>query len=270
MLALIAALAAAGCGGGSQSFADCGNGSIDDGEQCDDGNLDDHDGCTTACRPARCGDGVAYSGVEDCDGRDLNAGTCAAMGLSGTPSCDGACRYDYSVCGAPIPPTSTPTGTFTPAPPTPTPTPTQASSCGDGLLSDDESCATCAADCTAQPCGADTASAAVTVTLGLPSGVPLSPVRLSLAYRTTTVRLPDSGLQSRFQPAQSGLIARPTDLQYAVDVQLARSGGVASGAAFTVTFDRCAGAPPPTGADFACLITNCGTTSGCTCSADVP
>lgn len=270
MLALIALLAMAGCGSDDQSFDACGNGRIDDGEHCDDGNLDDHDACTSACQPARCGDGVAYSTVEDCDGRDLNGGTCAARGLSGDLSCDGACGYDYTVCGPPIPPSSTPTATFTPAPPTATPTPTPASSCGDGLLSDDETCATCAADCAALPCSPGGESVIVTVDLTLPAAVPLSPIRLSLAYRTNTVGLPASGLQSRFQATQSGLIVRPTDLQYAVDVQLARGGGVASGSAFTVTFDRCAGALPPTGSDFACLITNCGTASGCTCSADVP
>ena len=33
---------------------------------CDDGNKIDHDGCTNACRPPACGDGILQDG-EDCD-----------------------------------------------------------------------------------------------------------------------------------------------------------------------------------------------------------
>ncbi len=46
---------------------DCGNGSIEPGEQCDDGNRDDSDGCLSNCSAARCGDGVVHVGVEECD-----------------------------------------------------------------------------------------------------------------------------------------------------------------------------------------------------------
>ncbi len=40
-------LACGGCQGPAP--ANCGNGSLDDGEECDDGNLDDGDGCSSAC-----------------------------------------------------------------------------------------------------------------------------------------------------------------------------------------------------------------------------
>ena len=269
-LVLAVALVAAGCGGGSsQSFSECGNGRIDSDEGCDDNNLDDHDACTSACQPARCGDGVAFTGVEDCDGRDLNGGTCAPMGLTGNPACDSACRYDYSSCGPPPTLTLPPTATFTPAPPSPTPTATPASSCGDALLSPDETCDTCAADCIPQPCAAGAETVDVRVDLAMPGVAQPSQIRLTLAYRTSKVSLPSAGLQGRFQPSQAGLIVRPTDRDYAVDAQLARS-GLTSGALFTVTFDRCAGAAVPSGSDFACTVTNCGTASGCTCTADVP
>lgn len=45
----------------------CGDGRLDAGEVCDDGNAVDGDGCTNACTPARCGDGVVWEGVESCD-----------------------------------------------------------------------------------------------------------------------------------------------------------------------------------------------------------
>lgn len=46
----------------------CGNGSIDDDEECDDGaNNGDDQACTSACREAICGDNLVQSGVEDCD-----------------------------------------------------------------------------------------------------------------------------------------------------------------------------------------------------------
>lgn len=273
--ALLAALAAGGCGSGGsdQSFTDCGNGRLDADEGCDDGNMADHDACPSACQPARCGDGVAFTGVEDCDGRDLDSGTCEPLGLTGEPVCDQACRYDYSACGPPPTLTLPPTATFTPAPPTPTPTPTPGSSCGDGLLSMDETCASCADDCTPQACGEGTDMFAVSVSLTLPASAQLSGVELRLAYRTSLVSLPSTGLSSRFvaAPTQPGLQARATDLDYAANVRVARSPGLlTSGPMFTVSFDRCAGAAVPTGSDFACTVTNCGTALGCTCTADVP
>jgi cysteine-rich repeat protein len=38
----------------------CGDGIVDEGEECDDGNLEDGDGCTSQCTCARCGDGALY------------------------------------------------------------------------------------------------------------------------------------------------------------------------------------------------------------------
>jgi hypothetical protein len=98
----------------------------------------------------------------------------------------------------------------------------------------------------------------------------VSPITLSLAYRTSIVSLPNADLLSRFQRAP-GVVVQPTDKDYAVDVRAGRSGGgLTTGPLFTVTFDRCAGAAAPRGMDFACTVTNCGTISGCTCTAEVP
>jgi len=45
----------------------CGNGILDLGEFCDDGNRVPTDACTDQCLPARCGDGLVETGVEECD-----------------------------------------------------------------------------------------------------------------------------------------------------------------------------------------------------------
>jgi cysteine-rich repeat protein len=45
----------------------CGDGVVEDAEQCDDGNDDDTDGCLSSCMLAACGDGFVQAGVEACD-----------------------------------------------------------------------------------------------------------------------------------------------------------------------------------------------------------
>ena len=65
----------------------CGNGILDDGEQCDDGNREDRDGCTNACTCARCGDAILHvfasvnpngacmpDAIEECDDGNLVSG----------------------------------------------------------------------------------------------------------------------------------------------------------------------------------------------------
>jgi len=76
----------------------CGDGFLRDSEMCDDGNFDDHDACVD-CIPAACGDGAAYTGREQCDGKDLADATCVTLGFeSGTLGCDDACEFDVSDC----------------------------------------------------------------------------------------------------------------------------------------------------------------------------
>jgi hypothetical protein len=95
------------CTGEAEDVPPCGNGVIDDGEECDGEALDDAtcaslgfvEGtlrCDATCRFDRarcqtCGDGVR-SGDERCDGDDLSGETCALLGLSsGRLRCDGSC-----------------------------------------------------------------------------------------------------------------------------------------------------------------------------------
>lgn len=61
----------------------CGDGYVDEVEDCDDGNDDNDDDCP-ACKEARCGDGYVHTGVEQCE-----------------PSLDLSCNEDctLAVCG---------------------------------------------------------------------------------------------------------------------------------------------------------------------------
>src|SRR5690606_28228767 len=103
----------------------CGNGVIDDTEQCDGTNLRGRAcsdlgavyggvlACTSTCGfdmsgclfTPSCGDGVAH-GPEQCDQSDLGPVTdCTSLGFdTGTISCHTSCAYDTSDCsgGAPV------------------------------------------------------------------------------------------------------------------------------------------------------------------------
>ena len=73
----------------------CGNGVVEDGEECDDGNPVDGDGCESTCRltPPRgfCGDGLLDPG-EECDAGSQNGfPACACENDCRRPSLDTAC-----------------------------------------------------------------------------------------------------------------------------------------------------------------------------------
>jgi cysteine-rich repeat protein len=55
--------------------ARCGDGAVDRGEICDDGNAVDTDACRNDCTAARCGDAVVETGVEACDDGVRNSDT---------------------------------------------------------------------------------------------------------------------------------------------------------------------------------------------------
>ena len=104
----------------------CGNGIVEQGEQCDGERLNDQtcasvlgegsqgtlrcaDDClgfvTTSCsKPTTCGNG-RIDGVEKCDGKELNGATCATVlggGSTGFVACSENCMdYDTSECTAP-------------------------------------------------------------------------------------------------------------------------------------------------------------------------
>ena len=78
----------------------CGDGKVDEGEECDDGNDDEQDACLNSCEEARCGDGIIRldlpvdRGGEDCDdGDDNDQNACTNQCKSATCG-DGILRED--------------------------------------------------------------------------------------------------------------------------------------------------------------------------------
>ena len=59
------------------NIAFCGDGEVQEGEECDDGDEDEENGCNSDCILNICGDGVVHRGVEDCDdGNENNQDDC--------------------------------------------------------------------------------------------------------------------------------------------------------------------------------------------------
>ncbi|MCA9688051.1 MAG: DUF4215 domain-containing protein [Myxococcales bacterium] len=128
----------------------CGDGNVDDGEECDDGdgNADDA-ACTLSCVAAICGDGLVWAGVEECDdGNADDTDTCVAGCLNATcgdgfvgpgESCDDGNQANDDECSNNCAPAS----------------------CGDGIVQMGEACDDgnqvetddCLATCAAASCG---------------------------------------------------------------------------------------------------------------------
>jgi cysteine-rich repeat protein len=111
------------CSGGQCVPADCGDGLVQDDEECDDGNDVDTDDCTSSCLEAACGDGFLFARQEDCDdGNDVDTDDCpstcrkASCGDGFTnedvEECDDANLIDTDACLSSC----------------------QAASCGDGVV----------------------------------------------------------------------------------------------------------------------------------------
>jgi cysteine-rich repeat protein len=279
LVALLAMLAAAivSCGGSGSTapLSACGNGRLDQGELCDDGNTNDTDACTSACKPARCGDGAVQFGVEDCDSFNMNGASCSSLGLSGDAlRCTASCRFDMSDCG----PAFTPTVAESPTPsPTPTPNP-----CGNGVLDAGEVCAcptppdpctgfVCPADCQVLPCNdPGTPMQQFAVDLRAPLSSNPTSVRITVGYKSDRVHLPNglaAGARVKNRPQGSAQIVN--NLGYAVTVVLTGT-ALPNDQVFTIDFDTCAGAEPVMAMEFGCTVDSCGssngTIDGCTCN----
>jgi cysteine-rich repeat protein len=186
------ALAIAGCGhdgngdgsGGDGGFAQCGNGSIDGGEQCDDGNQADEDACLGTCQRNVCGDGFTNPAAEQCDILVPPTESCRTQGFaSGAITCADDCTLDTSACsgqGGPVA-TPTPTASATPDGGAPTATPT-----------DDGGIATPTA--TPTPSGGGNAcDAGDPVVVVVSIDVAYGAARLDLGYPASDVNIPGSG-----------------------------------------------------------------------------
>jgi len=85
----------------------CGNGFLEENENCDDYNLIDGDGCSSICEfELTCGDGIIQmpngnNFNETCDSNNLNDETCSSLGYPDrTLSCNSNCTYNITDCGA--------------------------------------------------------------------------------------------------------------------------------------------------------------------------
>jgi cysteine-rich repeat protein len=108
----------------------CGDGALNEGEECDDGDENgDTKSCTSECKAAICGDGLVHEGVEACDdGNDDDADSCvtgceaAACGdghvHDGVEACDDGNTEDLDACSNEC----------------------VLASCGDGVAQVDEEC----------------------------------------------------------------------------------------------------------------------------------
>ena len=63
---------------------------------CDSSCVFDSSNCASY---GLCGDGIVQDGNEECDGVDLNGGTCESLGYSGgSLICTAECAFDLSGC----------------------------------------------------------------------------------------------------------------------------------------------------------------------------
>ena len=248
-----------GCGDNDNSeiFADCGNGVVNTGEECDDGNQRDDDACLTSCLNARCGDGFIYVGVEECDATNLAGESCTSLGeQNGTLSCSTSCNFDTSGCSGNPAPTSTPetgpTPTPTPAVSGDSPTPTPATS-GDSPTPTP----------TSTPTGGPVCAAGEKVIVDLTTNIPVGGVELKLLY-PDSVRIPGTGGESSviasvtFPPGFLSVNDQDTNgdlVDDRVDCAWVSSGGTFTALA-TVEFECPAGNPRPTANAFTCTITS--------------
>ena len=96
----------------------CGDGVVDDGEECDDGNEDNDDACLNTCIMASCGDGYTQEGVEECDDGSEESWTCNEQcqlfcgdgavnngeecddgNVESGDGCDYLCKHEVPHCG---------------------------------------------------------------------------------------------------------------------------------------------------------------------------
>lgn len=247
MMALAVPAILTGCGDGNENvFENCPDGVLDPGEQCDDGNTSDNDNCLTTCVRNVCNDQFLNTGVEVCDGSNLDGNSCGSLGLGlGDLTCSEDCQLDTSDCANPM---ETPVGT-----PIPQPTPTDANP-DPTATPDGPSGPTCAAG--------DMIRVAVELDTG---GVSMAGATVRLDYPTDLVDIPGSIDAPTVQDSVTFLVAAPftvvndqdTDPADGIDDRLNLSAtGItpfAPGPFAHVDFDCFAGATAPTVGDFVCV-----------------
>ncbi len=281
---LTLALHASGCGDdGKIQFVSlhCGNGVLDDNEECDDGNVSNSDSCLTTCVFATCGDAFVFKngGTEQCDNTNLDGQTCASLGFtSGKLRCTSSCQFDTSQCtgtgSTPVEETPTPQVTPTTVGPTassgetptgdPTPTAT-ATPGGGGATCSQGSQITITVTIGYDATGFPDVSGATTTVL-YPAGLDI-PGNQSTTDQTRATNL--TGKSGFFNISDQSSTGGNTDDQVVIGL-IATPQVIPPGNFASVTFDCAAGTSVPTPGSFTCtpdLSTNSGTTvTGASCA----
>jgi len=243
-------LALTGCGGGGNDgggFASCGNGIVDDGEECDDGNLNDQDACLATCVFNVCGDTFLNAGVEQCDDVAFGGATCSSLGFAGGMlACTASCTFDTSRCtGSPGQSTPTPTvettptgaGSPTPSIGSPIATPTPA-----GLLCN-------AGEHVVARASVDKPYGGLSVRLGYPSAVNVPGSGTAQSVKDRVVFAHPGGLT-----AVNDLDDTSDGVDDTLAMSVVSSDESPAGLYVTVTFDCVAGEARPGPPDFACVV----------------
>ncbi len=76
----------------------CGDGDVENEEECDDGNNNNNDACTNDCLAARCGDGVVQDGVEACDDGNASDTDACRNNCSAAACGDGVVQVGVEMC----------------------------------------------------------------------------------------------------------------------------------------------------------------------------
>jgi hypothetical protein len=118
----------------------------------------------------------------------------------------------------------------------------------------------------------------VQVNFTAPEGETVTSVTFFVRYADGQVGLPGTGIvpsvQPRIQMRQQGVGYIGNDLDYALRVVVTATAGLTQQPAFSISFDDCTDADPPTAGQFRCIIEGCatefGTIEGCECSVELP
>ncbi len=128
--------------------AACGNGQLDETEQCDDGNVTDGDGCDKNCTKTGCGNGVQTANEGCDDGNNVNGdgcdNNCVATGcgngvVTGVETCDDGNIVNGDGCDTNCTLTACGNGV-----------PTDGEACDDGNATNGDACDV---NCTVPACG---------------------------------------------------------------------------------------------------------------------
>ncbi len=254
--------------------------------------IDDTDSCTSICTTPRCGDGVLFPGLEQCDSFQLDGRTCLDFGRTQGDGlrCDDTCVFDVSGCGPEFTPTPTATATSNEPTNTPTETPTPTATatptmnqCDNGLLDSTENTEVevdffgtpmlfdvgdpdgifCAEDGEPLPCTPGGDMISVGFELIQPQSLAIDTIQAILSYRTDVAIVDGEGTlggaalrDTVVVPGAQPSVLQALEFNVATRVVLGRTEPIAPGLTFSINMEICDGASP-TEADFDCYVESC-------------